>query len=91
MERLRRKIDTVLVNWKNTPNHMPLIIKGARQIGKTEAVRHFAFGHYKSVVEINFVLQNSTGIFLTMDLRWVPSLKIFPCGIPTLNFSPVKR
>ena len=57
MERLRRKIDTVLVNWKNTPNHMPLIIKGARQIGKTEAVRHFAFGHYKSVVEINFVLQ----------------------------------
>ena len=57
MERLKRKIDTVLVNWKNTPDHMPLIIKGARQIGKTEAIKHFAEGHYKSLVEINFVLQ----------------------------------
>lgn len=36
---------------------MPLIIKGARQIGKTEAIRNFAAGNYKSVVEINFVLQ----------------------------------
>ena len=57
VERLKRKIDTVLVNWKNTPDHMPLIIKGARQIGKTEAIKHFAEGHYKSLVEINFVLQ----------------------------------
>ena len=57
MERLRRKIDQILVDWKNSPDHMPLIIKGARQIGKTEAIRHFASSHYKSVVEINFVLQ----------------------------------
>ena len=57
MERLKRKIDSILVDWKNTPGHMPLIIKGARQVGKTEAIRHFAKGHYKSVVEINFVLQ----------------------------------
>ena len=57
MERLKRKIDSALVEWKNTPGHMPLIVKGARQIGKTEAIRHFAKGHYKSVVEINFVLQ----------------------------------
>ena len=57
MERLKRKIDSILVDWKNTPGHMPLIIKGARQVGKTEAIRYFAKGHYKSVVEINFVLQ----------------------------------
>ena len=56
-ERLKRKIDIFLINWKNTPGHMPLIIKGARQIGKTEAIEHFAKGHYKSLVEINFVLQ----------------------------------
>ena len=56
-KRLRRKIDTVLVDWKNTPGHMPLIVKGARQIGKTEAIKHFAESHYKSLVEINFVLQ----------------------------------
>jgi len=57
MERLRRKIDALLVDWKNNPNHMPLIVKGARQIGKTEAIRHFARNNYKSVIEINFVLQ----------------------------------
>lgn len=36
---------------------MPLIIKGARQIGKTESIRNFAKSNYKSVIEINFVLQ----------------------------------
>ena len=38
MERLRRKVDKILENWKKTDNRYPLIIKGARQIGKTEAI-----------------------------------------------------
>ena len=33
MERLKRKIDQYLIDWKNSNNKMPLIIKGARQIG----------------------------------------------------------
>lgn len=57
MERLSRKIDTFLTNWKNEKDRLPLVVKGARQIGKTEAIRHFAINEYKSVVEINFVLQ----------------------------------
>lgn len=57
MERLVRKMDTFLVNWKNDENKLPLIVKGARQIGKTEAIRNFAKKNYKAVVEINFVLQ----------------------------------
>lgn len=57
MERLKRKIDNFLVEWKNNQYHMPLIIKGARQIGKTEAIEYFAKNNYKSVVEINFALQ----------------------------------
>lgn len=57
MERLSRKIDTFLINWKNEKDRLPLVVKGARQIGKTEAIRHFAINEYKSVVEINFVLQ----------------------------------
>ena len=57
MERLRRKIDKVLIEWKSRPEHMPLIVKGARQIGKTKAIQYFGKNHYKSVVEINFVLQ----------------------------------
>lgn len=57
MERLERKIDAFLVEWKNAENHKPLIVKGARQVGKTEAIKNFAMNHYKSLVEINFVLQ----------------------------------
>ena len=36
--RLKRKIDDYLVEWKNSKNKMPLIVKGARQIGKTDAI-----------------------------------------------------
>ncbi len=57
MSRLIRKIDTFLLEWKNKTDRLPLIVKGARQIGKTEAISHFARGNYKSVIEINFVLQ----------------------------------
>lgn len=57
MDRIIRKIDSYLLNWKRTPVRFPLIVKGARQIGKTEAIRNFAKDNYKSVVEINFVLQ----------------------------------
>ena len=57
MERLARKIDSFLAEWKKDENRLPLIVKGARQIGKTEAIRHFAKSNYRSVVEINFALQ----------------------------------
>lgn len=57
MERLRRKTDEFLLRWKNSGDKLPLIIKGARQIGKTEAVEHFANNNYKNIVEINFALQ----------------------------------
>lgn len=52
---LRRKIDTYLKDWAAKSDKMPLIIKGARQIGKTESILNFANAHYKSVVYINFV------------------------------------
>lgn len=57
MELLRRKIDIFLKEWKSDADKKPLIIKGARQIGKTESIRNFARNNYKSIVEINFVLQ----------------------------------
>lgn len=56
MKRLDRKIDNFLVEWKKNPNRLPLIIKGARQIGKTNAIRNFGFNNYKTFIEINFVL-----------------------------------
>ena len=57
MERLKRKIDDYLIEWKNNKNRLPLIIKGARQIGKTNAIRNFGNNNYKTFIEINFVLQ----------------------------------
>ena len=36
---------------------MPLIVRGARQVGKTDAIENFAKNNYKYIVEINFVLQ----------------------------------
>lgn len=55
MSYLRRKIDTYLDNWFSNENKKPLIIKGARQIGKTESIRIFAKKHYANVIEINFI------------------------------------
>ena len=52
---LKRKIDSFLCDWKKNSNHNPLIVKGARQIGKTESILHFAKHNYDNVVYINFV------------------------------------
>lgn len=53
----KRKIDSYLIQWKNKENKYPLIIKGARQIGKTESIKHFAKENYENVVSINFALE----------------------------------
>lgn len=52
---LKRKIEAVLTEWKNTKGHSPLIIKGQRQCGKTFSVRDFAEKNYKHTVYLNFV------------------------------------
>ena len=57
MARLKRKIDDYLIEWKKDKDKKPLIVKGARQIGKTDAIENFANNNYKNVVEINFILQ----------------------------------
>ncbi len=52
---LKRKIDSFLLEWKENPKHMPLIVKGARQVGKTKSIMNFAKSHYENIVAINFV------------------------------------
>ena len=52
---LKRKIDDFLMGWKNNSDKKPLIIRGPRQVGKTESVRKFASENYGQVVEINFI------------------------------------
>lgn len=54
---LKRKIDSYLAEWKKDPDRKPLIVKGARQIGKTRSIEMFAERNYSHVVYINFVLE----------------------------------
>lgn len=46
-----------MVKWKNNTYHKPLIVKGARQIGKTMSIETFGRNNYKCFVSLNFVLQ----------------------------------
>lgn len=88
MKLLRRKIDAYLKNWRENEDRMPLIVKGARQIGKTASIIQFANDNYKHVVAINFVLQQKyKAIFdegydvdsITKALTFIdPSIKLEP-------------
>lgn len=51
---LKRKMEQVLLAWKNTLDHKPLIVKGCRQCGKTYSVLDFARKNYQHVVYLNF-------------------------------------
>ena len=54
---LKRKIDKYLEDWKASIDKKPLIVKGARQVGKTASIRYFGEKYYNNIVEINFALQ----------------------------------
>lgn len=51
---LKRKIYQTLLNWKNTKKNECLLVKGARQVGKSFIIREFGKNNYESVIEINF-------------------------------------
>lgn len=52
---LKRKIDQVLLEWKENQSRKPLIIKGPRQVGKTESILKFARENYSNILYINLV------------------------------------
>lgn len=52
---LKRKIDQYLREWKEASDRKPLIVKGPRQVGKTESIKRFANESYENVIPINFV------------------------------------
>lgn len=54
---LKRKIESVLTEWKSSAPKKPLVIKGIRQCGKTYIVRKFAKENYENVVYMNFILE----------------------------------
>ena len=49
-----RKITHFLESWKNNPNRKPLVVQGARQVGKTYSILEFGRSHYENVAYFNF-------------------------------------
>lgn len=90
MKLLERKIDTFLAEWKKNPERKPLIIKGARQIGKTASVRAFGAKNYESVIEINFVLQKKFRAIFDDGYEVDTILKNISLLEPAWRFTPGK-
>jgi len=51
---MERKINQSLIEWKNSPYRKPLILQGARQVGKTYSILAFGRGQYANVAYFNF-------------------------------------
>ena len=67
---MKRNATEYLYEWKERNNRKPLVIRGARQTGKTWLVRNFGKSLYKNYVEINFDKnRNITKIFETSDIK----------------------
>ena len=48
-----RKIDRFLLEWSKQKDHKPLLLRGARQVGKSSSVEHLG-EHFENCVSINF-------------------------------------
>ena len=66
---MERKIEQKLVQWKESPKRMPLILNGARQVGKTFILNQFGAFHYKNVVHINLEADFRAREVFETDLR----------------------
>ena len=86
----RRKVDDYLKDWKADPEHKPLIVKGARQIGKTESILHFAKDNYENVVYINFALEKKFLQILADGYDVENVIRNISLADPSLVFVPGK-
>lgn len=64
---LKRKMYDTLIAWKNQEKKECLLVKGARQVGKTYLIRKFGKNEYDSFIEINFHEQKSLKVIFEGD------------------------
>lgn len=86
----RRKIEEILLCWKNTPNHKPLVVKGCRQCGKTSSVREFARKHYEHVVYMDFHEQKELRALFEGSLKVDYLTVVITAAIPGATFEEGK-
>lgn len=85
---LDRKIDLFLSEWKKNPERKPLIVKGPRQVGKTESIRRFAAQNYESVIYINFVEEPKYKLITEDGYRAEDIVKNISRMDPSKRFQP---
>ncbi|MBQ0156060.1 MAG: ATP-binding protein [Bacteroidales bacterium] len=69
-----------LIEWKNSPRRKPLIIEGARQVGKTWLVKEFGKSHYQNCIYVNFEQEKSLQNIFEKDLnpqRIIETLQLY--------------
>ena len=77
---MERKITRRLELWKHSPHRQPLIIYGARQVGKTYSILEFGKKHYKNIIYINFESHVDAANIFKRDLnptRIISELSVF--------------
>jgi len=87
---LKRKMYDYLLNWKKTKSKECLLIKGARQVGKTYLVRQFGKTEYESFIEINFHMQSSLKVIFEGDRSAEEIYKRITANIPAIRLIPGK-
>lgn len=65
---IKRNANEILIRWKNSKNRKPLLIRGARQVGKTTLVRNFA-KNFSTYVELNLERETDKKIFESNDIN----------------------
>ena len=77
---MERKIEKRLLEWKNQTSRKPLIVQGARQVGKTFTILNFGKANYKNVVYLNFESQPDLSNIFERNLdpvRIIRELSVF--------------
>lgn len=85
---LKRKIMKKLLEWKNEKEKMCLVIKGARQVGKTYIIDKFARENYKNYIYINFIEKPSYKDIFQGDLDAETIIKQITVNIPNVKLVP---
>ena len=84
MKYIERTIDASLLEWKNKPNRKPLLLRGARQIGKSTAIRHIG-EQFEYYIEANFEKNPSLKTLFNSNL----SIRDIAAGIGNLYNQPI--
>ena len=87
---LERKIMNDLKKWKNNPNKGALIVKGARQVGKTFIIDKFARENYENYIYINFIENESYQTIFSENLDVETLIKQISLRVPNAKLIPNK-